>query len=188
GPIYLNVALEHMLHEWTPPSAAREVPPAPTVQPRPADVERVAELLRNCKSPVIVTETAGRDPDAFSALVELADLLPIAVIHRRGEEREDRCRDGERAATAPRARARELCGGPASGAGKSRERRRHRSARALRRARQRHARGYDLCGRDHHAFTAAAPAPPAHHAAKLLPRLRRARPGDRHPPGHQDRG
>src|SRR2546428_100762 len=61
----------------------REVPPAPTVQPRPADVERVAELLRNCKSPVIVTETAGRDPDAFSALVELADLLAIAVINGR---------------------------------------------------------------------------------------------------------
>src|SRR5438128_9358647 len=83
GPIYLNVALEHMLHEWTPPSAAREVPPAPTVQPRPADVERVAELLRNCKSPVIVTETAGRDPDAFSTLVELADLLAITVINGR---------------------------------------------------------------------------------------------------------
>src|SRR6266568_514118 len=83
GPIYLNVALEHMLHEWTPPSAAREVPPAPTVQPRPADVERVAALVRNCKSPVIVTETAGRDPKAFSALAEFADLLAIAVINGR---------------------------------------------------------------------------------------------------------
>ncbi len=84
GPIYLNVALEHMLHDWTPPTAAREVPPAPTVQPRQQDVAEVAELLRNAKSPVIVTETSGRDPKAFAALVELADLLAIAVINGRG--------------------------------------------------------------------------------------------------------
>ncbi len=83
GPIYLNVALEHMLHDWTPPAAAREVPPAPVLQPRTEDVEQVAELLRNAKNPVIVTETAGRDPEAFSALVELADLLAIPVINGR---------------------------------------------------------------------------------------------------------
>jgi acetolactate synthase-1/2/3 large subunit len=83
GPIYLNVALEHMLHDWTPPADMREVPPAPTVQPRAEDVEKVAELVRNSKSPVIVTEAAGRDPKAFSALVELADLLAIPVINGR---------------------------------------------------------------------------------------------------------
>ena len=83
GPIYLNVALEHMLHDWTPPAVAREVPPAPAVQPRREDVERVAELLRGAKNPVIVAETAGRDPEAFSALVELADLLAIPVINGR---------------------------------------------------------------------------------------------------------
>src|SRR5262249_33251765 len=60
GPIYLNVALEHMLHDWTPPAATREVPPAPTVRPRQEDVAEIAELVRNAKSPVIVTETAGR--------------------------------------------------------------------------------------------------------------------------------
>src|SRR5262249_5914459 len=74
GPIYLNVALEHMLHDWTPPALSREVPPAPSVQPRQDYVATVAELLRNAKNPIIVTETAGRDPQAFSALVELADL------------------------------------------------------------------------------------------------------------------
>jgi acetolactate synthase I/II/III large subunit len=83
GPIYLNVALEHMLHDWTPPTAAREVPPAPVVQPRQEDVATVAELLRNAKNPIIVTETAGRDPAAFSALVELADLLAIPVTNGR---------------------------------------------------------------------------------------------------------
>jgi acetolactate synthase I/II/III large subunit len=83
GPIYLNVALEHMLHDWTPPASPREVPPAPVVQPRPQDVETVAELVRNAKSPVIVTETAGRDPKAFSALQEFAELLAIPVINGR---------------------------------------------------------------------------------------------------------
>jgi len=83
GPIYLNVPLEHMLHDWTPPETAREVPPAPTVQPRPQDVEKVAELVHKAKSPVIVTETAGRDPKAFSALQEFVNLLAIPVINGR---------------------------------------------------------------------------------------------------------
>ena len=83
GPIYLNVALEHMLHDWTPPAGMREVPAAPTVQPRPEDVAKVVELLLNAKNPIIVTETSGRDPKAFSALVGLADLLAIPVINGR---------------------------------------------------------------------------------------------------------
>src|SRR6202021_177966 len=69
GPMYLNVALEHMLHDWTPPAAPRDVPPAPILQPTARDVEYVADLLRKAKNPVIVTETSGRDPQAFSGLV-----------------------------------------------------------------------------------------------------------------------
>ena len=83
GPVYLNVALEHMLHDWTPPTDARDVPPAPVVQPRPEEVEKVAELLCNAKSPVIVAETAGRDPEAFAALVALAEEFAIQVINGR---------------------------------------------------------------------------------------------------------
>jgi acetolactate synthase-1/2/3 large subunit len=86
GPFYLNVALEHMLHDWTPPTAAREIPPAPIVQPSPDDVEKVAEQLRAAKNPVIVTETAGRDPKAFSALVQLAELIAIPVINGRSND------------------------------------------------------------------------------------------------------
>jgi acetolactate synthase-1/2/3 large subunit len=83
GPIYLNVALEHMLHEWTPPNNARDVPAAPLMQPAASEIETVADLLRKSKNPVIVAETAGRDPKAFAALVELADLLAIPVINGR---------------------------------------------------------------------------------------------------------
>jgi thiamine pyrophosphate-dependent acetolactate synthase large subunit-like protein len=83
GPIYLNVALEHMLHEWTPPNNARDVPAAPLMQPAASEIETVADLLRKSKNPVIVAETAGRDPKAFAALVELADFLAIPVINGR---------------------------------------------------------------------------------------------------------
>jgi thiamine pyrophosphate-dependent acetolactate synthase large subunit-like protein len=84
GPIYLNVALEHMLHDWTPPASERDVPFAPRVQAHPSEVEKVAALLLAAKNPIIVAEQSGRDPAAFAALVELADLLGIPVTWSRG--------------------------------------------------------------------------------------------------------
>ncbi len=83
GPIYLNVPLEHMLHDWTPPTHAREVPVARKMQAPAEDVKHIAELLLKAKNPVIVTETSGRDPRAFAALVELAEALAIPVINGR---------------------------------------------------------------------------------------------------------
>ena len=79
GPIYLNVALEHMLHDWSPPKSERDVPPAPRVQAHPSEVDKAAALLLKAKNPIIVAEQSGRDPAAFKALVELADLLAIPV-------------------------------------------------------------------------------------------------------------
>jgi acetolactate synthase-1/2/3 large subunit len=83
GPVYLDVPLEHMLHEWTAPTAPREVSPAPKVRARAEDIERVATALRSAKNPVIVVETAGRDPEAWSALIALAELFGIPVISGR---------------------------------------------------------------------------------------------------------
>jgi acetolactate synthase-1/2/3 large subunit len=80
GPIYLNVPLEHMLHDWTPPADDREVPFAPRVEPHPSEVEKVADLLLKAKNPIVVAEQSGRDPAAFEALVEFADLLAIPVM------------------------------------------------------------------------------------------------------------
>jgi acetolactate synthase I/II/III large subunit len=79
GPIYLNVALEHMLHDWTPPQNDRDVPAAPRIAPHASEVAKVAALLLAAKNPIVVTEHSGRDPDAFNALVELADLLGLPV-------------------------------------------------------------------------------------------------------------
>jgi acetolactate synthase-1/2/3 large subunit len=83
GPIYLNVALEHMLHDWTPPANDRDVPFAPRVGPHASEVEKVAALLLAAKNPIVVAEQSGRDPAAFKALVELADLLSIPVMSGR---------------------------------------------------------------------------------------------------------
>ena len=84
GPIYLNVALEHMLHQWTPPADDRDVPFAPRVQAHPSEVEKVAALLLAAKNPIVVAEQSGRDPAAFKALVELADQLALPVTWSRG--------------------------------------------------------------------------------------------------------
>jgi len=84
GPIYLNVALEHMLHDWTPPTNDRDVPVAPRVAPHPDEVEKVAALLLAAKNPIVVAEQSGRDPDAFKALIELAELLALPVTWGRG--------------------------------------------------------------------------------------------------------
>ena len=80
APVYLNVPLEHMLHRWTPAPDARRVPPPPRLQPHADEVAKIAGLLREARNPVIVTETAGRDPAAFAALVVLAEKAAIPVI------------------------------------------------------------------------------------------------------------
>lgn len=84
GPVYLNCALEAMLHEWKKPDDLKPVPPAPKTQPLEQDVKEVADLIAKAKNPVIVTETSGRDPNAFRALVDLATHLAIPVISGRG--------------------------------------------------------------------------------------------------------
>ncbi len=83
GPVYVNVGLECMLHEWKKPADLPLVPPAPKLAPLPRDVEEIAALLRAAKNPVIVVEGAGRDPAAFHALVKLADALAVPVINGR---------------------------------------------------------------------------------------------------------
>ncbi|MBV8133475.1 MAG: thiamine pyrophosphate-binding protein [Alphaproteobacteria bacterium] len=79
GPVYLNAPLEVMLQEWTPRENPRRVPPPPKTRAKDADVEKIAELLTQARNPIILTDSAGRDPDAFMALVELADLFGIPV-------------------------------------------------------------------------------------------------------------
>jgi acetolactate synthase-1/2/3 large subunit len=83
GPVYLNVPCETMIHDWTPPRTLRKTPEPPKTQPLSSDIERVASLITEAKCPVIITETAGRDPEAFAALVALAELMAIPVVEGR---------------------------------------------------------------------------------------------------------
>jgi acetolactate synthase-1/2/3 large subunit len=83
GPVYLNVPLETMLQPWTPPAEPRPVPPAPRLRAADADIERVARLLAAAKNPVIIADTSGRDPAAFTALAEFAEhfAAPVGCRH-----------------------------------------------------------------------------------------------------------
>jgi len=83
GPVYLNVPVETMMHAWTPPKRLRKTPEPPKVQPVLADVERVAALVSAAKCPIVITESVGREPDAMTALIELAELMGIPVIEGR---------------------------------------------------------------------------------------------------------
>ena len=84
GPVYLDVSLEAMLHEWKRPDDLRVIPEAPRLAPLEHDVKEVAKLLAAAENPVIVVETV-RDPDAFAALVELAEMLAIPVVGVRSQ-------------------------------------------------------------------------------------------------------
>ncbi len=80
GPTYLDVPIESMIHDWTPPAKIRKIPGAPKNQPTPDSISSLAELLSNSKNPLIITESAGRTPEGFASLVKLCDMLAIPVV------------------------------------------------------------------------------------------------------------
>jgi len=80
GPTYLNVPIEVMLKDWTPPAKLRKAPHAPVQRPADADIERVAGLVRAAKNPVITTESAGATAAGYDALLALAEQASIPVV------------------------------------------------------------------------------------------------------------
>jgi acetolactate synthase-1/2/3 large subunit len=80
GPVYLNIPVEALLEPWTPPAMARQVPLAGATVAAPDQVAAVAATLAAARKPLIITESAGRDPAGFGALGELAETLAIPVI------------------------------------------------------------------------------------------------------------
>jgi acetolactate synthase-1/2/3 large subunit len=80
GPVYVNTPVETLLARWRPSPADKPAPPPGRTVADPRDVDAAARLLAAARKPVLATETAGRDPEAFAALVELADLLAIPVV------------------------------------------------------------------------------------------------------------
>ncbi len=81
GPVYVNTPVEVLLAPWTPAG----VSPAPLSRVNGTvavaeDVAVAVRLLASARRPVLAVETAGRDPEAFAALVELTELLAIPVV------------------------------------------------------------------------------------------------------------
>ncbi|MDP7587940.1 MAG: thiamine pyrophosphate-binding protein [Dehalococcoidia bacterium] len=84
GPTFLNVPMETMMEEWTPPKKFKNKPPAPKMRPESSDVERIADLLIQSKNPVIVADSSGKSAEGFNALVALAETLSIPVFESEG--------------------------------------------------------------------------------------------------------
>jgi acetolactate synthase-1/2/3 large subunit len=81
GPVYLNTPVEVLLAPWTP--AGTSAVPAASANGTvavPAEIEVAVRLLAAAERPVLAVETAGRDPEAFAALVSLAELLALPVV------------------------------------------------------------------------------------------------------------
>ncbi|MGM9383177.1 thiamine pyrophosphate-dependent enzyme [Streptomyces antibioticus] len=79
GPAYLNIPLEILLEDWDGREAKPVVPPGST-HSSPEEVDPVAQMIREAKNPVIVTETAGREAGGFEALVAFAEAWNIPVV------------------------------------------------------------------------------------------------------------
>ena len=84
GPAFLNVPIETMLAEWTPRRGLKGRPAAPVSYPAPDAVARVADMVCRADNPVIVADSAGRDPEGFRALVSLAESRGIPVFEGEG--------------------------------------------------------------------------------------------------------
>jgi acetolactate synthase-1/2/3 large subunit len=80
GPVYLNVPIETQLAAWTPPAVFKDAKPALVPRAPEDEIEKVAHLIAGAKNPVIVAEAAGRQPECYAALVELAEALAIPVV------------------------------------------------------------------------------------------------------------
>lgn len=79
GPAYLNIPLEILLEEWDGREAKPLVLPGST-HSSPEEVDPVAQMIREAKNPVIVTETVGREAGGFEALVAFAEAWNIPVV------------------------------------------------------------------------------------------------------------
>ncbi|MFV0138236.1 thiamine pyrophosphate-dependent enzyme [Streptomyces sp. HMX87] len=79
GPAYLNIPLEILLEDWNGREAKPVVKPG-SMHSSPEEVEPVAQMIREAKNPVVVTETAGREAGGFESLVAFAEAWNIPVV------------------------------------------------------------------------------------------------------------
>lgn len=79
GPVFLSTPIEYLQEEME--EIMPHIPlPRACLAPDPADMEKIAGLLRESSHPVIITERVGAQPEAVHKLVELAEALAIPVF------------------------------------------------------------------------------------------------------------
>lgn len=77
GPVFLSVPVEHLAAESVEGLQVAALPSPPAADP--AALDEAARLLSEARSPLIITEEAGRDPGTVAALVALAEKLGAPV-------------------------------------------------------------------------------------------------------------
>ena len=82
GPVYLSLPREVLAEELESISYAAEprMKQAEERVPTPEAIAQAASLLAKAKDPILVTRAAGKDTRTIQPLVELAELLGMAVI------------------------------------------------------------------------------------------------------------
>lgn len=80
GPVYVNTPVEVLLAPWKPAATSPVPATKSSTVAAPENVALAVRLLAAARRPVVAVETAGRDPETFAALVELADLLALPVV------------------------------------------------------------------------------------------------------------
>lgn len=83
GPVFLTIPRELMLRQFSELGTPRSLPSAKLPGPQHHDLEEVAKQLVESRLPIIITEYAGKSPNAVENLVELAELLSIPVFESR---------------------------------------------------------------------------------------------------------
>jgi acetolactate synthase-1/2/3 large subunit len=78
GPVFLSVAIEHLMAATANALPAPSALPAPPAA-NPAALDELAKQLAQSRRPLIITEEAGRDPATVGALVALAETLGARV-------------------------------------------------------------------------------------------------------------
>ncbi|MFC1901972.1 thiamine pyrophosphate-dependent enzyme [Chloroflexota bacterium] len=80
GPVFISIPFETLLKSQPQVRIPPASPAAGLPEPRPDDLEKVADYLLESKRPIVLTEYAGNEPEAIASLVELAELLSIPVF------------------------------------------------------------------------------------------------------------
>ncbi len=80
GPVFLSIAGELLLKPMPEIKIPRTSHIEALPELRPRDLEEVARQLIESRQPLIITEYAGKQPEAVSKLIELAELLSIPVF------------------------------------------------------------------------------------------------------------